>query len=73
MSAAATPGYGYRLRIWFTTDRRGKRTAYYWSYLTGRAIRLPYADAEIMRATGTADVICCHPLRECTHARAAAS
>jgi len=62
-TAKPAPGYAYRLTIFFTADRRGRKVAYHFSCLAGRAIRLPLADAELMQATGTADVTCCHPLR----------
>jgi hypothetical protein len=58
-----TPGYNCRLTIWFQTTRSGRPTAWYWSYGAFRAIRLPLADAELMRATDTADVIPGHPFR----------
>jgi len=66
MTAAApakTPGYNHRIAIWFQTTRRGQRTAWYWSFAAFRAIRLPLADAELMAATDTADVIPCHPFK----------
>jgi len=66
-TATKTPGYSYRITIFFQTDRRGRKVAYYFSFLAGRAIRLPLADAELMAATGTADVTCCHPTKPCTH------
>ena len=65
-----TPGYNCRLTIFFATQRGGRKVAYYWAASAFRAIRLPLADAEIMRATGTADVICCHPMRPCTCVKA---
>jgi hypothetical protein len=64
---APTPGYSYRLTIFFAADKHGRKVAYRWSWLAGRAIRISLADAEIMQATGTAAVTCCHPLR-CAHA-----
>jgi len=57
-----TPGYNCRLRIWFTVQA-GRKVAYYWAPQATRAIRLSPDKAEIMKATGTADVICCHPMR----------
>ena len=60
---APTPGYNCRLTIWFQVTRRGQRTAWYWSYGAFRAIRLPLADAELMKAAGMADVIPGHPFR----------
>lgn len=60
---APTPGYSCRLDIWFQTDKRGRKTAYRWSYAAFRAIRIPLADAEIMAATGTASVLDGHPFR----------
>lgn len=62
-TAIPTPGYNCRLQIFFTTDARNQRVAYRWSPRQMRAFRLPLADAEIMRATETADVIPGHPLR----------
>jgi len=60
---APTPGYNRRLTIFFASDRNGRKVAYYFSHFQFRAFRLPLADAEIMRATETADVVCCHPMR----------
>ena len=74
MTAAAkpapTPGYSYRITIWFSTDKRERKIAHYWSFPAFRAIRLSLADAEIMAATGTADVTCCNPTMPCAHGRA---
>jgi len=67
---APTPGYNSRLTIFFTTSARGRRLAWYWSPVQLRAFRLPLDAAEIMRATETADVVCCHPLRPHTCAKA---
>ena len=64
---AKTPGYNCRLTIFFAATKSGKPRAYYWSAWQLRAFPLPLAEAEIMRASETADVICCHPLRPCTH------
>jgi hypothetical protein len=58
-----TPGYNRRLQIFFTTSKAGKPLAYRWSGLQFRAFRIPLDDADIMRATGTADVLPGHPLR----------
>jgi hypothetical protein len=58
-----TPGYSYRIAIWFATTKRGQKTAYYWSFLAMRAIRVPLADAEIWAATDAADVIAGHPFK----------
>ncbi len=58
-----TPGYNCRLTIWFQNTRKGQRTAWYWSYGAFRAVRLPLAEAELMKATDTADVIPCHPFK----------
>lgn len=66
-----TPGYNRRLEIFFTTTKAGKPRAWYWSAWQFRAFPLPLADAEIMRATETADVICCHPMRPHTCGKAA--
>ena len=62
---APTPGYSYRLVIFFASQK-GRKVAYRFSYMQFRAFRIPLADAEIMQATGTADVIHCHPMRPCT-------
>lgn len=69
--ATRTPGYNRRVAIFFTTNERGKRLAYRWSPLQLRAFRLSLVDAEVMRATETADVLCCHPMRPhtCGNAR----
>jgi len=67
---AKTPGYNRRLEIFFATSKSGKRLAYYWSMYQLRAFRLPLDEAEIMRATETADVICCHPMRPHTCGKA---
>lgn len=69
-TAARTPGYNRRLEIFFTTRRNGRKAAYYWSAWQFRAFPLPLADAEIMAATETADVLCCHPLRPHTCGKA---
>lgn len=58
---APTPGYNRRLEIFFTTSKSGKRLAYRWSCFQLRAFRIPLADAEIMQATGTADMLPGHP------------
>lgn len=58
-----TPGYNRHLEIFFATDKRGNRRAYYWSTGQMRSFPLPLADAEIMQATGTADVLCCKPFQ----------
>jgi hypothetical protein len=58
---APTPGRNFRLDIWFSTDRAGRKIAHYWSYRAGRAIRLPLADAEIWAVTDAANVLPGHP------------
>lgn len=63
---APTPGYNHRLTIWFTTARGGRPMAWHYSWGAGRAMRLPLADAEIMRASDTADVVCGNPTKPCT-------
>ena len=60
---AKTPGYAHRLSIWFKTTKRGQRTAWYFSTLAGRAIRVGLADAELFIAQGQADRIDGHPLQ----------
>jgi hypothetical protein len=60
---APTPGYNCRLAIFFGATRAGRPAAYRWSPRQLRAFRIPLADAEIMRANGTADVIPGHPLK----------
>lgn len=67
--SAPTPGYNSRLEIFFTTTKTGKPRAWYFSRFQFRAFPLPYADAEIMRATGTADILHCHPMRACEQCR----
>lgn len=62
-TAGQTPGYNCRIAIFFTTSASGKRLAYRWSGIQLRAFRIPLDEAEIMRATGTADVIPGHPMR----------
>lgn len=62
-TAAPTPGYNRRLAIFFTISGSGKRTAYRWSPIQMRAFRIPLAEAEVMQATETADVIPGHPMR----------
>lgn len=57
-----TPGYSYRLGIWFQTTKTGKQTAYYWNYGAGRAVRISLAAAELFIATEQAD-LAGHPLR----------
>ena len=57
-----TPGYNRRLAIFFTLQS-GRKVAYRYSPMQFRAFRIPLDDAEIMKATETADVICCHPMR----------
>lgn len=59
--SAPTPGYNCRLSIAFTTDKRGKVLAYYWSGgrapvgSLGRWMRMPLADARLFVAEGSAD------------------
>lgn len=62
-TAAKTPGYSYRIGIWFQTTKRGQRVAYYWSYDAGRAIRISLTDAELLIATNQADQHPGHPLK----------
>lgn len=45
--------YSHVREFWVTHTKRGPR-AYYWSHLAGRALPLPYADAELLEATGQA-------------------
>lgn len=61
MTQTSTPGYNYRLDIWFATDRCGRKVAYYFSFGAGRAIRVSLADAELWAATDLATVIPGHP------------
>lgn len=60
---AATPGYNSHLEIWFATDKRGRKVAYYYSRPAFRAIRLPLVDAELFVATGQATKVDGHPLK----------
>jgi hypothetical protein len=63
MATTKTPGYTHRLSIWFQNTKTGKRRAYYFSTLAGRAIPLPLADAELFIATDQADQIQGHPFK----------
>lgn len=56
-----TPGYNCRLAIWFTVTSKGKPRAWYIGSQGYRAFPLPYDKAKLMQATGTAEVLCCHP------------
>lgn len=58
-----TPGYHYRLEIWFDINKAGKRIAHHWSPRQGRAFRMPLAEAELLIAQGHADEIEGHPMR----------
>jgi hypothetical protein len=60
---APTPGYNCRIMIFFAVQGE-TRVAYRWSAAAYRAIRIRLADAEIMKATGTADVLPGHPLKQ---------
>jgi len=57
-----TPGHNCRLAVWFTTDRNQRPVAYSWGP-AHRAIRVPYADAQLWVAQDLADQIPHHPLR----------
>jgi hypothetical protein len=59
-AVARTPGFNRRLTIYFSTDRRGQRRAYYVGSMM-RAFPLPVADAETFIANDTADKIAGHP------------
>jgi hypothetical protein len=63
MTTTKTPGFNCRLDIFFTTDRRGRKIAYYYSWAAQRAIRMPLADAEIFVATDAADLLPGHPFK----------
>lgn len=62
-----TPGYNCRLSIAFSSDKRGKKLAYYWSAGSfnrraapgtfGRWIKMPLAAAELFVAQGQADCV----------------
>lgn len=58
-----TPGYNCRLQIFFTSNARGQRLAYRWSGRQLRAFRIALDEAEIMRATETADILPGDPMR----------
>lgn len=60
---ATTPGFNHRIDIWFSTDRRGRKLAHYWSYAAFRAIRFPLADAELFIAQDQATEIPGHPFK----------
>lgn len=70
VTATKTPGYNYRLAIFFT-HHNGRKVAYRWSMWQIRAFRIPLAEAEIMQATGTADMLHCHPMRPCDTCKSA--
>lgn len=61
-TATKTPGYSYRIEIWFKTDRRGRRTAWYYSYAAMRAIRIGLEDAELFIAQDQAGHVTGSPL-----------
>lgn len=63
MATTKTPGYSYRLGIWFQTTKRGQRTAYYWSFPAMRAIRIGVTEAELFVATDKADLLAGHPMK----------
>lgn len=60
----ATPGYNYRISIFFKTDRNGRKVAYHWSGRQMRAWRMPLADAEMFLAQDLADQIDGHPMQQ---------
>jgi len=62
-SPGNTPGFSYRLDIWFSRDGRGREMAWYWSYRAIRAIRLPLADAKLFIAQDQANQVAGHPFR----------
>jgi hypothetical protein len=65
---AKTPGYNCRLEIFFT-HTNGRKVAYRFSRFQFRAFRMPLAEAELAQATGTADILHCHPMRPCETCR----
>lgn len=68
----ATPGYGYRIEIFFKADRNGRKVAYHWSARQLRAWRMPLADAEMFIAQDLADEIDGHPMQQASARYAAA-
>jgi hypothetical protein len=61
MTTTKTPGYNTRVEIFFATDKRGRKVAYYMSF--GRAIRMSLANAELFVATDAADLLPGHPFK----------
>jgi hypothetical protein len=62
-TATRTPGYNYRLEIFFGTDKRGRKIAHRWSTQQLRSFRMPLAEAELLVATGQADEIPGNPFK----------
>lgn len=50
-----TPGFNVRLRIRFSTDKRGRRIAHRWSPGGLRWLPVPLLDAELWVASDLAD------------------
>ena len=63
MSAVKTPGYTTRLEIWFQANKRGQKVAYRFSHGACRAIRMNLTEAELLIATGQADLLPGHPFK----------
>lgn len=59
-----TPGFNCRVSIFFQSDKNGRKCAYYWTgFVSGRAIRMKLAEAEMLVAQDLADLLPCHPLK----------
>jgi len=43
--------------IWFTTNNKGAKSAWYFNFRVRRAFRIAMAKAELMIATGEAEII----------------
>ena len=59
-----TPGYNSRLAIYFKTNAKGQRAAYYFSYSQFRAFRMKLSEAEMFIAMDQADEIAGNPMTE---------
>ena len=62
-TAANTPGFNCRLAVFFSHDKHGRKTAFRWSWMQMRALRMKVADAEMFVANDTADLLDGHPLK----------
>ncbi len=61
MTSTNTPGFNRRLQVFFSHDKHGRKTAFRWSPLQMRALRMKVADAEAFVAQDQADLLDGHP------------